>query len=34
MNAFKEEVMRELEDQRIQNQMHIAHYLDHPYHQG
>ena len=32
MNAFKDEVMRELEDQRLQNQMHIAHYLEHPYH--
>ena len=34
MDQFKEEVMRELEDQRIQNQMHISHYLDHPYHYG
>ena len=31
MAVFKEEVHRELEDQRMQNQMHIAHYLDHPY---
>lgn len=34
MSGFKEEVMRELEDQRMQNQMHIAHYLEHPMHKG
>ena len=27
MNQFREEVMRELEDQRLQNQSHIAHYM-------
>ena len=32
MSAFKEEVLKELEDQRAQNQAHIAHYLEHPYH--
>ena len=34
MAGFKEEVMRELDDQRMQNQLHIAHYLEHPYHKG
>ena len=27
MAQFREEVMRELEDQRLQNQSHIAHYM-------
>ena len=27
MSQFREEVMRELEDQRLQNQSHIAHYM-------
>ena len=34
MKVFKDEVLRELEDQRMQNQMHISHYLEHPYHKG
>ena len=32
MTEFRQEVMKELEDQRIQNQMHISHYLQHPNH--
>lgn len=32
MQEFKSEVMKELDDQRIQNQMHISHYLQHPNH--
>lgn len=26
MSAFREEVMKELEEQRVQNEAHIAHY--------
>lgn len=26
MNTFREEVMRELDEQRVQNEAHIAHY--------
>jgi hypothetical protein len=26
MNTFKDEVMKELEEQRVQNEAHIAHY--------
>jgi hypothetical protein len=32
MAEFRQEVMKELDDQRIQNQMHISHYLQHPNH--
>ena len=32
MAEFRSEVMKELDDQRIQNQMHISHYLQHPNH--
>ena len=35
MTQFREEVMRELEDQRLQNQSHIAHYMQpHHYNKG
>jgi len=31
MNTFRDEITRELDDQRIQNQMHISHYIYGPH---